>query len=295
MRILLPNHKILSAVADFIFRVLSIRYAASVFAIFMVANILFFVTDFLNGKILESEISRNQDLRETCFTIDSAGSVIKENNETAFGWNDMLHFSMNSEPISRDVKEVGIGGTDFYGTGELPPSNPALITEYKLDKSLRQLELLIEDTDYMEERLKVKLNGIAHMPYGNPTRGRILSGFGMRFHPILGFRRMHNGIDIKNRRGTPIQAAAAGICKRTVSDSFGKLVIINHGNGYKTIYAHLNKIAIKNNQRVKRGDIIGYMGSTGLSLGPHLHYEVRKHNRPRNPEDYILPEQYCVD
>jgi len=100
---------------------------------------------------------------------------------------------------------------------------------------------------------------------------------------------MHNGIDIASHRDTPIVAAAAGVISYEGFDSgLGKVVKINHGYGIQTMYGHLSKTAVKIGQRVKRGDVIAFVGNTGLSTGPHLHYEVIDHDVPVNPMRYIL-------
>ena len=105
---------------------------------------------------------------------------------------------------------------------------------------------------------------------------------------------MHKGIDIRNSKGTPIYATASGIARSNISDSFGKVVMINHQNGYETVYAHLSKI-VKREGVVSRGELVGYMGNTGLSLGTHLHYEIRKYRKSVNPIEYMLPTTHIID
>lgn len=119
---------------------------------------------------------------------------------------------------------------------------------------------------------------------GNPVNGRMSSNYGMRRHPILGYKRMHAGIDFKAGYGAPIYAANDGtVTYAGRKGGFGNYVRINHGGGIGTGYGHMSKIAAKNGQRVRRGQIIGYVGSTGLSTGPHLHYELYKGGKAVNP------------
>lgn len=116
---------------------------------------------------------------------------------------------------------------------------------------------------------------------------RLSSGFGTRKHPILGYRRAHKGVDFAARRGTPIKAAGDGVVERADRyGSFGNYIRIRHANGYKTAYAHLNGFArgIRKGKRVDQGDIIGYVGTTGRSTGPHLHYEVHLKGNAVNPQ-----------
>jgi murein DD-endopeptidase MepM/ murein hydrolase activator NlpD len=127
----------------------------------------------------------------------------------------------------------------------------------------------------------------------------IASGFGWRKHPILKINRMHNGIDFVAKLGTPIYASGNGtIYEAERNSSFGNVVKINHGFGYETIYAHLSKIAVTKGKRVKRGDIIGYMGSTGLSVSTHLHYEVLKNGVNVDPVNFfygnLTPEEFLA-
>ena len=123
---------------------------------------------------------------------------------------------------------------------------------------------------------------------------RLSSRFGMRRHPILGYTRLHRGLDFAAPRGTPIYAAGDGqIVALGRNGDFGKYIRIRHSNGYETAYAHMNGYArrLKKGVRVKQGQVIGYVGSTGLATGPHLHYEVLRHKKPVNPRDLEVPAQ----
>lgn len=146
-----------------------------------------------------------------------------------------------------------------------------------------------------QEKEEIQASIPAISPVKNPV---IVSGFGMRFHPVYKILRKHTGIDIIGQRGTPIYATADGVVIDQANGytGYGILVVIDHGRGYKTAYAHLSKKAVKTGQKVKRGDIVGYMGSTGLSVGTHLHYEVFKNGEHVNPIHYffgdLTPEEY---
>lgn len=130
-----------------------------------------------------------------------------------------------------------------------------------------------------------------------PNCYNISSGFGYRFHPILKVLRPHTGIDISAAKGTPVYATADGVVSReTPGGGYGNVIVINHGYSYKTLYAHLSKKAVKPGEKVTRGQVIGYVGNTGLSLGAHLHYEVIKDGTRVNPIHFffqdITPEEY---
>jgi murein DD-endopeptidase MepM/ murein hydrolase activator NlpD len=137
----------------------------------------------------------------------------------------------------------------------------------------------------------------AIMPISNEDLRRTGSGFGMRRHPILNIYRMHEGIDFHAPVGTEVYATADGIVKDVrTSETFGKMIAIDHGYGLETIYAHLNAYHVRKGQKVKRGNLIGFVGNTGLSKGPHLHYEVHIFNREVDPVNYffkdLTPEEY---
>ena len=122
---------------------------------------------------------------------------------------------------------------------------------------------------------------------------RLSSGFGNRRHPVLGYNKMHKGIDFAARKGTPIYAAGDGIIERAnFYGGYGRYIRIRHNSQYKTAYAHLSKFAkkIKKNVKVKQGDIIGYVGNSGRSTGPHLHYEVLFNQKQINPNTLKMPE-----
>lgn len=122
-----------------------------------------------------------------------------------------------------------------------------------------------------------------------PVRGILTDGFGTRRDPFTGARAAHNGIDISTPTGKPIVAPADGIiAKANWASGYGKVVYISHGYGYSSRYGHLSRIAVKAGDKVKRGEVIGYVGSTGRSTGPHVHYEVRLNGKPVNPLEYIL-------
>jgi len=124
----------------------------------------------------------------------------------------------------------------------------------------------------------------AIQPVSNKDLTRIASGYGYRIHPIYGIPKMHNGLDFTATQGTPIYATGDGIVRNAEFGSgFGNNIIINHGYGYETLYGHLVRMKVRSGQRVKRGEVIGWVGSTGASTGPHCHYEVHINGRPVDP------------
>lgn len=136
------------------------------------------------------------------------------------------------------------------------------------------------------EDLESKLDG---MPLGRPHHGRITSSYGYRRNPFTNRgREMHSGVDLKGRTGDPVKATAKGkVTFAGYKGSYGYVVMVKHSNGYETRYAHLTRTRVKKGQAIEAGDIVGLLGSTGRSTGPHLHYEVLLHNRKLNPAKYF--------
>jgi len=121
-----------------------------------------------------------------------------------------------------------------------------------------------------------------------PVMGRITSSFGERLDPIDGEGAFHAGIDIAAPFGTPVRAPADGVVlKAGLADGFGREIVLDHGNGIKTLYGHLSGFAVTAGESVRRGQVIGYLGDSGHSTGPHLHYEVLIHDAPVNPHKYL--------
>ncbi len=126
------------------------------------------------------------------------------------------------------------------------------------------------------------------IPIGYPVKGRISSGFGFRLDPFTKKTAFHSGVDIVAKRGTPIRVTADGIVTSCgYRSDYGRFIIVRHKNGFSTLYAHLGRIFVTSGQRVRKGDVIGLLGCSGRSTGPHLHYEVRLRGRYLNPEDFL--------
>ncbi|HEY4485203.1 MAG TPA: M23 family metallopeptidase [Nitrospiria bacterium] len=141
----------------------------------------------------------------------------------------------------------------------------------------------------LSEEMKDKRSLWASTPSVWPLRGWFTSGFGNRLSPFTGNVTMHNGIDIAARRDTPVLSSAGGVVSfEGFNSGFGKMVKLNHGYGVQTTYGHLSRSNVRIGQKIKRGDVIGFVGNTGLSTGPHLHYEILVNSIPVNPMRYIL-------
>ncbi len=192
--------------------------------------------------------------------------------------------------ISNDERQLGIGGPETRVYKNLSMAvQLARSTEMEVDALLRLANFEKEKYDEVYDILAEKKSILDHTPSILPARGYRTRGFGMQLDPFTGYKRFHGGIDIGNKTGTPIYATADGVVQSvSVGSDLGMLITINHGYNYKTRYGHLSKIEVKRGQKVQRGDLIGLMGSTGYSTGPHLHYEVIKNGKQVNPLEFIL-------
>jgi murein DD-endopeptidase MepM/ murein hydrolase activator NlpD len=205
-------------------------------------------------------------------------------------------FQMN--PISDDVRQVGVGGTDPYKQFEgMEDATKSLLknTAEKLDKLERQMSLQKSSYQELHRVARERRARLRQLPAIRPAEGRIISNFGMRQHPILKVRKMHEGIDFLLRTGSPVMATAEGIVKSTEqSPSYGKVIEIQHPEAeYMTRYAHLSEIPddIYRGVEVQRGDTIAYSGNSGLSTGPHLHYEVHDQDgEALDPMHFLMPD-----
>ncbi len=169
----------------------------------------------------------------------------------------------------------------------------------KADQLTVRLAVQSRSLDTLERIATKKSEMLTSIPAIRPLKNMhtITSGFGRRYHPILKTLRVHTGVDIAAPKGTPVYATADGtVTSETPGSGYGIVVVINHGYSYKSLYAHLSKKAVRPGQKVKRGQVIGYVGSTGMSSGSHLHYEVIKNGQRVNPVYYfntdITPEEY---
>ena len=208
-----------------------------------------------------------------------------------------------ADPIPSSIRKAGFGGVNRYKDIR-NFSNAELVIEAskKADKLSKQLYIQSKSFDEVIDLAKNKADMLASIPaiqpIANKDLGRVASGYGYRIHPIYKTRKLHTGMDFTAPQGTPIYATGDGeIAKvRRSRRGYGNHVIVDHGYGYQTLYAHMTKYIVYRGQKVKRGEIIGYVGSTGTSVAPHLHYEVIKNKRKINPVNYyyndLSPEEY---
>ena len=219
--------------------------------------------------------------------------------------DEIYRVIFESEPPPAEIRLSGLAGGSLRYESIRNLSNGVLLekTSRKVDELTKRIAIQSESLDELASLANNKEALLDALPAIRPVKDqpgtRFSSGFGYRIHPIYKVRKKHPGVDFSAKKGPPIYASADGI---VISNDifggrgFGKHVTISHGFGYHTLYAHMDKAIKKRGQRVKRGDLIGYIGNTGRSTAPHLHYEVIKNGRRVNPINYFFndlsPTQY---
>lgn len=200
-----------------------------------------------------------------------------------------------TNPIPSEVRKAGFGGVNRYEDLEgFDNSKLVIETTKKIEILTKQIVIQSKSLDEIERLASEKEKLMSAIPSIMPIKKndltRMASGFGYRTDPFNKSRKMHSGMDFTAPRNTPVYAASDGKILRADSRSsgYGKHIRIDHGFGYVTLYAHLNKYNVKRGQKVKKGDVIGYVGSTGRSQAPHLHYEVQIDKKRVNPINFYL-------
>ena len=217
--------------------------------------------------------------------------------------DNIYRLIFEADPIPKSIRKAGYGGVNRYSDlSGYNNSELVISTTKKIDQITKQLYIQSRSFDEVIELAKDKTKMLSSIPaiqpVSNKDLSRMASGFGPRIHPIYKTRKMHSGMDFSAKIGTPIYATGNGTIEkvRRSKRGYGNHVVINHGFGYKTLYAHMSKYTVKKGQKVNRGDIIGYVGNTGMSMAPHLHYEVHKNGKKINPVNFyyddLSPEQY---
>ena len=278
-----------------------IFFLSSILLSFFILMIFYQFFDSPKEKRLKFEIQNltsqyeviNNDMQQVETVLDE----IQERDDNIY------RVIFEADPIPTSIRKQGFGGVNRYEK-LLGLSNSELMinTSKKIDQLTKQLYLQSKSFDEVIDLAKNKSNMLASIPAIQPVANkdlkRMASGYGYRIHPIYKTRKMHYGMDFSAKTGTEIYATGDGVISKVKKSKrgYGNYVKINHGFGYETLYAHMSKYIVKRGQKVKRGEVIGYVGNSGISTAPHLHYEVRKDNKKINPMNFyyndLSPEEY---
>jgi len=286
-------------------RVKLLRVFGFIAASIVTAALIFFIA----GRLIDSPETKllrlqNEDLKDNYAMLQERTKQLEmQMQELEDRDNGVYRSIFESDPIpdsarvkdmevKKEVKLVqSMGETDLVKNMTLQLNNLSLRLAYQ-QKSYNEIDGMVKN----KEKLLAAIPAI--QPVSNKNLKRIASGFGSRIDPIYKIGKFHAGLDFTAPLGTPIYATADGVVKTANFNAggYGNHVVINHGYGYETLYGHMVRIKARQGQIVKRGEVIGYVGSTGKSTGPHCHYEVHKGGTPVNPIYYfyndLTPEQF---
>ena len=272
----------------------------------VVVSVLILSFSFYNIKsfIQKEAAKENQSLRQEISVFNKDLNLILEVLNDIQNKDDNIYRAIfEADPYPDHKRKLGTGGNPIkfkkyenieYGELVVEIVQKLELIEKKLSSQSKSFDEVFEITKEKQKMLKA-IPSI--QPINNRDLTRIASGFGMRMHPIYKILKMHKGMDFTAPVGTEIYATGDGVIEKVGwTGGYGKTILINHGYGYKTRYAHCSKFKCKKDQKVNRGDHIGYVGNTGQSTGPHLHYEVFKNKRQINPVNFFFndlsPEEY---
>jgi len=275
-----------------LWRILGFLSAAAIFSL-IVVYLAYTYLDSPKEKQLKREISQMKFqyniLNKKLNQLEDVMSELETRDDKTY------RVIMEADPISSNIRLAGIGGAARFRELE-GYTNSTLMTSTaeKLDKIRRRMYIQSKSYDELARMIKGKSEMLASIPAIQPVSNkqltRIGSGFGIRIDPIYKVRRMHEGIDFTAPIGTPIYATGNGVVSNVEYNDrgYGNHVILTHGYGYQTLYGHMSRVKCRIGQRVMRGDIIGYVGNTGKSTGPHCHYEVIKNGKKINPINFFF-------
>ena len=277
----------------------------AVLRIFVAIGVLLFVVQMASTTIYDGVL--NHQLNERA-KLDREMSQIQgtldylANTTSAFFTDENRLYARFGLPTQDEAsRELGTGGAISADSLLLRNTSPVFERMSILGETAQRIQGKLANNDAsfrnLNKYMDQKMSAWRFVPSISPTNGRYASAFGPRIHPVTGeIGKMHQGVDIANERWTPIYASADGVIEVSqLSSTFGNFVTIDHGNNIKTRYGHMQLSIVHPGQFVHRYQVIGYMGNTGRSVGPHLHYEVWVGNAPVNPLAYMLPNGYTVD
>ena len=231
--------------------------------------------------------------------LDQANSVVDAIEERD---NNVYRAYFNKKSIPDSIRNIGLPGVNRYKKLEgYNNSQLVMNTTKRIDVLNKELVIQSKSLDDILKLAEAKSDFLSAIPAIQPVRNENLknlaSGFGYRTDPFTKVKKMHEGMDFSAKTGTPVYATGDGIIERADNNAsgYGNHIVIRHGFGYETLYAHLSKYNAKAGQKVNRGDIIGYVGSTGRSEAPHLHYEVHKNGKVVNPLNFYYGNISAVE
>lgn len=287
------------------------RHKFAYIVLFLVASALFGFLSFvalLNTPYFDTPKDRlmSRQIENLKLNYDVLNKRIDELNEVTAAIedrdNNLYRTYFNISALPTEERKSNIKDPDRYAKLQgYDNTNLVLSTTQKVDDLVNQLAVQSKSLDLILKLAKEKNKLLAAIPAIQPVRNenlkRMASGYGYRTDPFTKARKMHEGMDFTAKQGTPIYATGDGIVAQADANAsgYGNHVVIRHGYGYETLYAHLSKYNCRAGQKIKRGDVIGFVGSTGRSQAPHLHYEVHKDGKVVNPLNFYYGNISAVE
>jgi len=281
----------------FLFLLASFFFGSSVLLILLNSDVINTPSEIAQKRSLKNYELQFDILNKKLSQLESVVSNVEERD------NNLYRVYFEASPIPEEQRRAGFGGVNRYKDLEGYDNSELIIsTAERIDILTKQTVVQSRSLDEIERLAENKAELIEAIPTIQPVKNedltRVASGFGYRIDPFTKIRKKHYGMDFTAKKGTPVYATGNGVVKRADNSSsgYGNHIRIDHGFVYVSLYAHLSKYNVKRGQKVKRGDIIGYVGNTGRSIGPHLHYEIFKDNQKINPLNFyygnLSPEEF---
>ena len=282
-------------------RILSIMFSSFVVMLLLVGSSIALFTDAYQNIRIASLSKTNHILNSQLQSLNGKVSQIETQMQALERDADAMRIKNSLSRVDEDWRRVGTGGA-----GEENPELNALPPDLKdqtqkisseVEGLIMRMKLHKENMAEVSEKMRTDSTDIKHIPSIRPVLdGRMTDKYGMRIDPFVERAKHHNGLDISAEPGTEVYSSAAGVVEKaekvyTAWVGYGKHIIIDHGNGYKTLYGHLSEVFVRTGQKIDRWNLIGLVGETGRATGPHLHYEVNYAGKPLNPEKNILEGQ----
>ena len=269
-----------------------------VITISIVSVALFFSADAITAFFYKAKIKDLQNnyeyLTETLVNLNTQLEDVSNQVAKIEAKDKAIRTYSGLPQIDHDIRQLGVGGTNFrkFNYDDIPKNftNKIYEIEMNVDALARKVKLELNSYNFLVDQVRSNSDNLKIIPSIRPVKeGYLGSGFGYRNDPFTDKTRFHYGQDFAVNTGTKVYAPADGKIKYSnIQGSFGKVIKIDHGKGFRTIYAHLSEIKVKRGSEVKRGDLIAISGNSGRSAGPHLHYEVHQYGAPQNPLDYFF-------
>jgi murein DD-endopeptidase MepM/ murein hydrolase activator NlpD len=261
------------------------------------------LTEYVNDSRLHDLSRSNAVLKEHILQLNQRIDSLYANMSGIQAQDDDIRLLMNLPDVDPDIRTAGVGGAiadvdlgkDLAGFFLDDDSKSSLLSVYeKMQQLERQVQFELQSYATLATLVRAKKDSLRYLPAIFPCEGhRLTDGFGVRRHPITGRRTKHEGLDIAAKIGNPVYATADGVVRFVGRNGgYGKSIFIDHKYGYQTRFAHLNAYNVRRGQYVKRGDVIGEVGNTGRSTGPHLHYEIRLNDQAVDPMGYFFDNRF---